>query len=228
METAPATAPSPAARALAARVDRVRRLTDATFVIRLERHGLSFDPGQYVTVGLPGRIDRREYSIYSGAADPYLEILVREIPGGLVSGQLARLEPGDGLEVEGPFGFFTVAEDARVSRRFLMIATGTGISPCHRFAGSYPELDYTLLHGVQTSKERYEHAVFDPEHMVACVSRERGGDYEGRVTDYLREHPADPWDLCYLCGNCDMIYDVFDSLRGQGVPPRQMFTEVYF
>jgi ferredoxin--NADP+ reductase len=42
------------------------------------------------------------------------------------------------------------------------------------------------------------------------------------VTDYLREHPADPAWLCYLCGNCDMIYEAFDILRSQ------LFAEVYF
>jgi ferredoxin--NADP+ reductase/benzoate/toluate 1,2-dioxygenase reductase subunit len=34
--------------------------------------------------------------------------------------------------------------------------------------------------------------------------------------------------LCYLCGNCDMIHDVFDILEKQGVNSDNVFTEVYF
>ena len=42
------------------------------------------------------------------------------------------------------------------------------------------------------------------------------------------EHPADPESLGYLCGSCDMIYEAFDLLRGQGVEPGQLFAEVCY
>ena len=40
--------------------------------------------------------------------------------------------------------------------------------------------------------------------------------------------PVDPRTLCYLCGNCDMIYETFDILKRHGVPPEQLYAEVYF
>jgi ferredoxin--NADP+ reductase/benzoate/toluate 1,2-dioxygenase reductase subunit len=49
-----------------------------------------------------------------------------------------------------------------------------------------------------------------------------------RVTDYMAENPINPDTLCYLCGNCDMIYDVFDILEKQGIKSTNIFTEVYF
>jgi len=52
--------------------------------------------------------------------------------------------------------------------------------------------------------------------------------YGGRVTDYLREHPVETGTKCYLCGNCDMIYEAFDILAGQGVPSADLYAEVYF
>jgi len=66
------------------------------------------------------------------------------------------------------------------------------------------------------------------QRLVACVSREAGGDFHGRVTDYLRRHPVQPATLCYLCGNSDMIYEAVDILKGYGVPPAHLFAEVYF
>jgi ferredoxin--NADP+ reductase/benzoate/toluate 1,2-dioxygenase reductase subunit len=205
----------------------VRNLSPSAYVLRMERNGLEFAPGQYINVGLAGRHDMREYSVYSGAGEGFLEILVKEVEGGLVSRKLRRCKPGDEVAVEGPFGFFTIPPEARSGGRLLLIATGTGISPFHCFALSYPGLDYRLLHGVRETSELYEHSVFGGR-VTSCLSRGEGGDFSGRVTDHLRARPADPGTLCYLCGNCDMIYEAFDILRGQGVPSRQLFAEVYF
>lgn len=227
METLREDRPAPV-QGITHRVHHVRRISDTAYVLRVDRHSLSFQPGQYINVGLKGSIAMREYSIYSGADEDFLEILVKEVEGGLVSKALARLKEGDPVAVEGPFGFFTIDAEERETGRFLFIGTGTGISPFHCFARSYPNLNYRVIHGVRTSEERYDHEVFASGRYLSCVSREAGGDYQGRVTSYLKEHPVDSSTLCYLCGNCDMIYEAFDTLRSQGVPPNHLFAEVYF
>ena len=209
-------------------VRHVRHLNPRTFVLRFDRHGLHFEPGQYVILGLPGSIARREYSIYSGAGDDFLEVLVREIEGGLVSRALKRCKPGDALSVEGPYGLFVTDAAERSQARYLFVGSGTGVSPFHCLARSYPEIDYQLLHGVRTVEERHDDPAFDPSRYIACVSGGEGGDYQGRVTHYLRSHPVDASRLCYLCGNSDMIYEAFAILRGQGVPRHYLFAEVYF
>jgi ferredoxin--NADP+ reductase/benzoate/toluate 1,2-dioxygenase reductase subunit len=217
--------------AVAPRVQEVRFLTESTFVLRFDRNGLEFDPGQYVSVGVRGDINMREYSIYSPVDEPFLEILVKRVDEGHVSRALAQLKAGDELEVDGPFGFFVIGEAERRGREFLFVSTGTGISPFHCFAGSYPDLNYRLLHGIRTREERYEYDDYQGELITTCVSRETcegPGLVPGRVTDYLREHPVSPDTLCYLCGNCDMIYEAFDILKGHGVSPEQLFAEVYF
>lgn len=220
----------------------MRELSASAFTVRFDRNGLDFTPGQYVSVGLAGDINIREYSIYSPADADYLEILVKEVGDGYLSTRLRALEPGSELQVDGPFGFFTIDEKdlAHRSQRFLFIATGTGISPFHCFAGSYPNLDYRLLHGIRTASERYDHDAYPPDRVTTCLSRDPEGVEQlnaagratagvfGRVTEYLREHRVDPETRCYLCGNCDMIYEAFDILKGHGVPPEQLFAEVYF
>jgi ferredoxin--NADP+ reductase/benzoate/toluate 1,2-dioxygenase reductase subunit len=223
---------APAPTALHPRVQEVRYITDSTFVVRFDRNDIDFEPGQYLSVGVKGDINMREYSVYSPTTEDCLEILVKKVDGGHVSQALGALEPGDELEVEGPFGFFLIDEQERTSRRFLFISTGTGISPFHCFSGSLPDLQFELLHGIRTLDERYEYADFPDQRITTCVSREdpAGADdvVSGRVTDYLRDHPVSPDTLCYLCGNCDMIYECFDILKNQGVEPEQLFAEVYF
>ncbi|NBB89836.1 MAG: oxidoreductase [Spirochaetes bacterium] len=196
-------------------------------MVQLERPTINFDAGQYVSVGFPEKIDMREYSVYSGPDDDVLEVLVRRVDGGLVSPQLVDLEPGDRVRVEGPFGFFTIPEENR-SERFLWVSTGTGIAPFRSFVRAYPDLDYTLLHGVRRMVELYDWSEYEPDRKVACVSREEGGDFRGRVTDYLRGHPPSPETQCYLCGNAAMIYEVYDILQNQGVDTDRIHAEVYF
>ena len=215
-------------KGLTHRVLSVRPISESAYVLRVDRKGLTFEPGQYINVGPYGSIAMREYSVYSGMDEDFLEILVKEVEGGVVSQALKKTNPGDPVALEGPFGFFLIDEEQRKNGKFLFIASGTGISPFHSFAKSYPELDYTLLHGVRRSSELYDREVFDPARFVSCVSREETGDFHGRVTDYLRANPAAPESLCYLCGNCDMIYEAFDILRSQGVSPDHLFAEVYF
>jgi ferredoxin--NADP+ reductase/benzoate/toluate 1,2-dioxygenase reductase subunit len=217
------------------RVHHVRSLDESTFVLRFDRHDLLFEPGQYVNLGVPGTpgapgaLAMREYSVYSGAGNDYLEVLVKEIPGGLVSSALRRCRSGDPLVLDGPYGLFVTDPVLRSTARYLFVGTGTGISPFHCFVCSFPgTLDYMLLHGVRTADQRHDHDAFEPSRRIACVSGGPGGDYRGRVTSYLRQNPVEPDRLCYLCGNSDMIYEAFAILRGQGVPREHLFAEVYF
>ena len=221
-------ATAPHAHGVTRQVEALREVGGEAFVVRMNRGNLGFEPGQYLAVGIEGQIDAREYSIYSSPGQEYLEILVKEVEEGYVSPRLHALHAGQRLFVDGPFGYFTIPEEQRTAGKFLFVATGTGISPFHCFALAYPQLDYRVLHGVRRLEDRYEMDVFDRARYTACVTREDGGDYRGRVTDYLREHPVDPDTLCYLCGNCDMIYEAFDILKDQGVSPEHLFAEVYF
>lgn len=208
-------------------VHEVRWVSESAYVLRFDRKGMDFAPGQYLSVGPGNDIHMREYSVYSSPRHDYLEILVKLVDGGYVSNRLKALSPGEPVRVDGPFGFFTIDDDWK-SHRYVFIATGTGLSPFHSFVESYPGLDYQVLHGIRDSSERYEHETYAPERYLTCISRNDEGDYRGRVTDYLREHRPDPAARYYLCGNCDMIYEAFDILQDAGVPHNQLFAEVYF
>ncbi|TVQ25216.1 MAG: oxidoreductase [Spirochaetaceae bacterium] len=209
-------------------VQSVRDLTDSTYVLRMDRHNMSFSPGQYISLGVNDDINMREYSVYSGVDQDFLEVIVKEVDNGHVSKLLRRLKPGQSVRLDGPFGFFTIDPETRQNADFLFVATGTGISPFHCFALSYPELRYTLLHGVRTSEECYDNDVFPADRYTPCISRESSAHFNGRVTEYIRQNPVKPETKCYLCGNCDMIYEAFDILTDQGVPAENLFAEVYF
>jgi ferredoxin--NADP+ reductase len=204
----------------------VRRLTDSAAVLRFERHDLKFEPGQYIRVGVDGDAEIRDYSIYSSADADYLEVLVRRVEDGLVSKQLCELEVGEMVTVGGPYGHFKLTDDIR-PKPLLFISTGTGISPFHCFVDSHAELDYQLVHGTSYCSESYD-AEHYGDRYIHCVSREDGGAFRGRVTEYLQTLEIDTQTEAFLCGNCDMIYEAFDLLQEKGLPTAQIHTEVYF
>lgn len=205
-----------------------RVLTESTFVLRLERNGLEFTAGQHIQVGPPNGIHTREYSIYSAPADDFIEILVREIEDGVVTPALKKLEAGDSVVVNDAVGYFTIDKELAEGRQFLFVASGTGISPFHSFVQAFPSLNYTLVHGIRFAEEAYERHHYEPSRYIACTSRDEKGDFHGRVTDWLTQNPLNNDTLCYLCGNCDMIHDVYDILEKQGISSKNIFTEVYF
>ena len=210
------------------KVIEVRHLVDSTFVVRFERNNLKFQTGQFVTIRFPNSVEQREYSVYSGENDNFIEVLVREVEGGKISGKLKKLKAGNVLEIDGPFGFFKFSPDYFVSKKFLFIATGTGISPFHSFVKTYPELVYHLIHGVRFGNEAYEHMDFKQQNITLCTTGDDHGDFYGRVTDYLFTQKPDVDTNCFLCGNSEMIQEVFDILVGKGIPVSNIYSEVYF
>lgn len=209
------------------RLLRLRPLTDNVFELTVTRAGMAIRPGQHVTLGIAHAGINREYSVYTITAET-LAFLIKVRPGSVVSEALLSSPVGTPLALSGPFGAFTIDAPDNPDRRYGFIASGVGIAPFHAFVRAYPNLDYILLHGVHRLADRYDCRHYDPDRYLACVSREGGGSFQGRVTDYLDRHPVDKARRYYICGNHVMVSDTYDRLRRQGVPSDNLYTEVFF
>jgi len=210
------------------KVMHVQHLTPTVYIIRIERNGLEFRAGQYINLGKAGDFEKRDYSIYSPEGTEYIEVLVKEVEEGMVSKTLKSLVPGEYVNIDGPFGFFTLNEVDIQHKKFLFIASGTGIAPFHSIVNSYPELNYKIIHGVRYLNESYGREDYPDDSITLCISGEKGGDFNGRITNYLEKHTIDPETQCYLCGNADMICEVYDILKAKGIPSGNLNSEVYF
>lgn len=205
-----------------------RYITTEIIILRLARKNFQFKAGQYIVLSFPHEKEAREYSIYSGEHDDYIEILLKTVPGGSFSKRLGELLKGDSLEIDGPHGFFVMKEKEVSHKKHLFIATGTGISPFRSYIYSFPELNYQLLHGIGLIKERIEPENYQATNLTYCVSREDTEYFHGRVTDYLGTHPIDRETIFHLCGNSEMINDVSDILEGKGILPENIRTEAFY
>ena len=211
------------------KVLNIRDLSPSTYILRLERKKLDFKPGQCFNLGLKGSGINREYSIYSGVDDSYLEFLIKEVKRGSVSPALRKVKPGDEVVLHGPYGAFTISSDKAKKTLFTFIATGTGIAPFHSFVRTYPDLDYRIINGIRTAKERYDYNDYDSKRLTTCVTRDDcWSGFKGRVTDYLQQNYIDPTQIYFLCGNQGMIQKGYDLLRIKGVSGDHIFTEAFF
>lgn len=210
------------------RVVKIDELANSTYILRLEKNGRIFRSGQYVALNVPNDIQSRHYSIYSSEQNETLDFLIKEVDNGTVSSALHKLNVGDKIIVDGPWGHFRLKPSDVENKKFLFIASGTGISPFHSFIKSHTNLNYKLIHGVRYGNERYEMNEYPKKNYISCTSRDKQGDFHGRVTDYLKSNPVEQGTLCYLCGNNLMIDDVHAILRSQGISNSDIFAEIFF
>jgi ferredoxin-NADP reductase len=210
------------------KVLNIRQLTENTFVLSLPASRFKFVAGQHISLSILGDYQSREYSIYSAEEGENLEVLVKEVEGGYFSPKLKHLKIGEFVEVHGPFGKFGLEEKKRDSHQHVFIASGTGIAPFHSMVKSYPSLNYKVIHGVRFANEAYELEAYDRSRFTICASRDKNGDFNGRLTEYLKTAEFEKNTCFYLCGNSDMIFDAMEILKDKGFDRESVTVEVYF
>lgn len=113
-----------------ATVTAVDLVSDSTIVLSLEAEdadAVGFLPGQYVNISVPGTDQSRSYSFSSAPGDTQASFLIRNIPGGVMSGWLTgKASAGDKVTFVGPHGSFYLR---KVERPILLLAGGTGLAP---------------------------------------------------------------------------------------------------
>lgn len=121
------------ARNVSLQVQAIEQLCDS--VVRLtarvaERITLTFLPGQYLNLRVPGTDQWRSYSMANAPNETgALEFLVRILDQGAMSEFLTRrAAPGDMIDSQGPFGRFYLRK-SEATQPMLMIAGGTGLAP---------------------------------------------------------------------------------------------------
>ena len=206
--------------------------------------------GQFIQLNLvdaQGQPQRRSYSLSTrsdhGLGAEQFECAISLVPGGLASTTLAHLPPGGSLSASGPLGRF-VLPAAEHNRRYLLLATGTGVSP---YRGMLPQLaaaigrgqQVVLLHGARTLAELpyvdefMELAAARPGFVyLPCLSRQWPVDLPGAVQGHVQQHLAglapDPAnDIAYLCGNPGMVDAGFAALRAAGFGMPRIRREKY-
>ena len=237
-------------------VERVREVAADAVAVRLAvpapvRERFRHLPGQYLTLRaeIDGEEVRRAYSICSptdGAPPASLEVGIRRVPGGRFSTRAAALRPGDALAAMPPEGRFVARPGAPT--RAVLIAAGSGITPCLSIAASLLEghegARVTLLYGnrgldgimfraeLDALKDRHLerfsllHATSREPRDVALLNGRVSADMVAALVARGLLDP-DAADGTWLCGPRPMIEGVGAWLAERGVAPERVHRELF-
>ena len=160
--------------------------------VRDDGQPLDFVPGQFIQVHFnypDGTATKRSYSLatmHDHALGPgeSVQIAVSYVPGGAATALFTALDEGQQIQASGPYGRFCLMP-ADSNRRYLLIGTGTGVTPYRAMlpqlaqAMAQRDLDVVLLFGARTPAELIygeDFAEFADAHprfrFVPCFSRE--------------------------------------------------------
>ncbi|EGG45800.1 ferric reductase [Streptomyces griseoaurantiacus] len=197
-------------------------------------HRIGAEPGQFFRWRFlaPGmRFSSHPYSLSAAPRPNMLRITVKAI--GDHSSALRGLRPGTRVWAEGPYGALTAQRRSR--GKVLLVAGGVGITPMRALFETLPGAagDLTLLYRANTTQDL---ALWDE---LAQIAQERGARLMYAVNSPEGERPdisadtlrrklpdIDRHDV-FMCGPPGFAQQVYEALRGAGVPARRIHHESF-
>lgn len=222
-----------------ASVAAVAPFGDAAYELALDIPGEApvFLPGQYVNIGVPGSAQHRSYSFSSAPGAKRMTFLIKQVPGGLMSGWLHEAKPGQALEMTGPLGSFYLRA---VTRPLLFLAGGTGLAPflsmlevlahrdgrqpVHLIYGVTRDQDLVLVDRLQAYASRIPGFTF-----TTCVADpQTTHERQGYVTGHMPPQVLHGGQVdVYLCGPPPMVDAVQKHFKAAGIEPVNFHYEKF-
>jgi NAD(P)H-flavin reductase len=192
----------------------------------------TFQPGQFVSLSLPGYGEAVLSLTNSVEELPTVSVAVRSI--GNITRAIHRLKVGDQIDLRGPYGQgFPFAEAA--GREVLIVAGGIGLAPLrcliHQFKDQKIQTSSVKIFiGSKTPEDLiYKHEYKSWEEfaeVLYCVNTP-DADWKGHVgfvTDLLSKTKIDKDAVAVLCGPPVMYTPVIAELKKVGVAEDQVFV----
>lgn len=245
----PAAPAMPCPKAFAARLAGVRAVTHDIREFDFETPTpVTFLPGQYGLLRLPGVASARAYSMSNVAGGTSWQFQIKRVPGGEATGVLFdHLQRDAGITIDGPFGHAFLRVDS--PRDIVCIAGGSGVSPLlsiarglaasaamngrrlHFFYGGRTPADLCgedVLQSLSALRDRYTYlpVVSSPETATAEPWSGRTGLVHAAVSDALGGRLGD-FEF-YFAGPPPMTLAVQQLLRQAKVSLSQMHFDQFF
>ena len=202
---------------------------------------IRFRPGQWVSLKLPVGAKpplNRAYSMAApGTTTGELTLVFDHVTGGLGSGYLYRVKPGDELLLSGPYGNFALPQ--KIDRDLLFIARYTGLVPIrcmlkHLYARRQTES--VLLIAVAPAEDEL---LFHQELLTLAVTHPgfrylplvaAGGEQQGVELTLSMLRPlidGTPKVLPMLCGTKGFVRPLRAYFTEAGYERKEVKTETY-
>jgi benzoate/toluate 1,2-dioxygenase reductase subunit len=222
-------------------IAQVEKLSDSTISFSIELDdpsALTFLPGQYVNVQIPGTDLTRAYSFSSPPGSAIASFVVRNVPNGRMSQYLSDdAKPGEAISFAGPNGSFYLRE---VKRPVLFLAGGTGIAPflsmLDHLAATGSAHPIKMVFGVTNDMDLVALEKLDAiksqlpgfEYRTVVASAESDHERKGYVTEHIESDWLNSGDVdVYLCGPVAMVDAVRNWLSSAGIAPANFLFEKF-
>lgn len=227
----------------------VVHIEDLTYDIKLVRfkfiepESMSFKPGQYAQLKVPGIEVIRAYSIASNPKITHeIELIIRMVPKGKATTYVHKaLELGDKVIVTGPYGNFYLQEDS--NRDMVCIAGGSGKAPIrsilHYLKDQGMPRKVKYFFGARSKKDLYYTEEFvelakefpNFEYIPALSDPLPEDNWEGDVgliTEVVDKHCGDLSESeAYLCGSPGMINACINVLNKHKIESKNVFYDKF-
>lgn len=217
------------------------RWSQRVFSLRIVAEPFPFKAGQFVRLGLSGGGEKpllRAYSLASAPNESIIDFVIAEVDDGELSPQLAKLQPGDEVQITQPAsGFFTLDEVPDGDSLWLL-STGTGIGPFISMLRTQQPWQrfqrINLVHGVSWAEDLvYQEQIQQWQQQYPgqlgyqpIITRESipgalqqripaliaNGQLSSALDSRLNESAQ-----VMLCGNPEMITDAREALKALGL-----------
>jgi NAD(P)H-flavin reductase/ferredoxin len=229
-----------ARKKLKARVFRLKQLADDVMLVHLRYPAgerVRFKAGQYVSI-LWGDGRNRDFSMANPPRESDgVQLHVRLVKDGAFTEHVFQtMKVGDQLDVEVPFGSFTLRES---DKPILFVAGGTGFAPIHAIIEDMAingiQRDMTLYWGARQRSGLYSDM---PERWARSNPRFRyipvlsdvpeEGFRSGFVHQaVLEDHPSLADFQAYVCGVPALCRAARKDFRAAGLPVREFFIDTF-
>ncbi len=221
-------------------VTAIEKLSSTTVRLAVQAPvgGLTFLPGQYVNISVPGSGDTRSYSFSTAPDSDQFEFLVKLTPGGLMSSYLSEHAcVGEEITFTGPHGSFFLREAERPA---LLLAGGTGLAPIlsilrklnnesstrpvHLVYGASTDEDVVELQALAGLAETLDSFTWD----YVVSDPDSSAPNKGYVTSLIEPKHLNDGDVAvYLCGPPPMVEAVRSYFVDEGVEPTGFYYEKF-
>jgi propane monooxygenase reductase component len=230
-------------------VETLEPLTHDIYRLVLDASELTFRPGQYVDIEIPGsngsgdEDDVRSFSMANLPASGKLEFMIKAYPDGRFSSLLAggEIQEGHTLTVTGPYGVFTMRRTS--DRPLLFIGGGAGMAPILSLLRALAEQDSdrraVYYYGARTPADLFhldelrqlEERLPNFRFVPALSECGEGADWDGEqglITDVVARCEPDLSGMdAYLCGPPPMVDAAIAMLDARGVPDDRVFYDKF-
>lgn len=205
----------------------------------LEPKEITFFPGQYVDIAVPGTEATRSFSMANTSSrDGRLEFVIKVFPDGLFSHFLdTQVAVGDRLDLSGPFGVFTLREGH--GEDLIFVGGGAGMAPILALLRSMAERGIQRKATYYYGARRRHDLCFEQElraleevlpgfRFVPALSEEDWDGEVGLITDVVKRNEHDLKGAhAYLCGPPPMVEAAMPLLAALGVPERHIYYDKF-